>query len=622
MKKNKKNNYLAFLLILLCFALLGCNNPSNDIPAPSSTNFLYDEILGVTPDPASDYLPDILNPELDNTIDIKKMQAAFDVLMDEIFVEEVQSDSITLNYTLAHPENYGITDFKPTMGSYTLEEVRKALATSENYLSKLKEFNYHQLTEEQQLTYKILESNLSQDNGFEDYYLYSETMSPTVGIQSQLPVILAEYNFYTADDISKYLDLFPEIYKYFEDLCTFEKEKSKAGLFMSDFAVDDIIKQCKDFIKDKDNNYLLNIFEEKIADFDTLTENEKNALIKRNKEGILNSLIPAYELIISTLTDLKGTGKNEGGLSNLPKGKEYYEYLVASSTGSSKSIEEIDKLLDQTIAKSMTSIIASASTDPDIIEEVENIKYPLTEPKEILDYLKEEITTDFPALDNVNCSIKYVDKSLEDSLSPAFYLTPAIDNFSENNIYINGSDQYDLSTIFTTIAHEGYPGHLYQNVYFMQNNPAPIRALLNFGGYSEGWATYVEMYSYDIAGFSKKLASILKSNMIANLSLYAKIDIGVNYYSWDLEKTTDYLNDFGITNEDDITTIYKSMVEEPSNYMKYTLGYLEFTALRDKAKKALGDNFILKDFHEFLLDIGPAGFELIDQRLDKWIAAQ
>ena len=618
----KKLFSLSFILLLTCYILTGCKDSTSDAPKDSLLGIISEDILTEgSPSPSADSDTEVIDSS-SNSLSAKKIQAKFDVFMDEIFVEEVQSDSITLNYTLEHPENYGIVNYKPTLGHYTLDSIKEGLATSKLYLTKLKEFNYDSLTKEQQLTYDIMLNYLTLDEGMDDLYLYSESLSPTTGMQAQLPVLLAEYNFYTKADIKSYLDLFPCIYDYYEDLADFEREKSKAGLFMSDFAADDIIKQCEDFIKDKDNNYLVEIFNDKINTFDDLSESKKKELIAQNKEAISTSLIPAYELLISTLKELKGTGTTEGGLSNYPNGKEYYKYLVSSSTGSSKTIEEIDTLLDKTIAKSMTSIVTAASLNPDLIDETENLVYPLTDPKEILTYLKKEIQKDFPLLESVNCTIKYVHESLEDSLSPAFYLTPAIDNYSENSIYINGGDQYDLSSIFTTIAHEGYPGHLYQSVYYNQQNPAPIRSLLSFGGYSEGWATYVEMYSYQIAGLDKKLASILEANMVANLSIYAKIDIGINYYGWSLEKTTKYLNDFGITSEDDIKTMYKSMVEEPSNYMKYTLGYLEIISLRDKAKKALGDKFVLKDFHTFLLNVGPAQFDIIGQQLDEWIAAQ
>lgn len=543
----------------------------------------------------------------------------FQDFVNEIFITEIQSDSITLNYTLEHPENYGITEFTPTLGRYTLETMKQNLAYMENSLSLLKSYDYNKLTQEEQLLYDLLLDHFQTDNNMEELLLYQECLSPTTGFQAQLPVLLAEYNFYNQEDIIEYLAILPLIYDYFEDIIAFEQEKSKAGLFMSDKTADAIIAQSKAFIEDPETNLLLEIFEDKIETFTDLSKTEKEQYIKQNKDAVLTKVIPAYENLIDTLTDLKGTGKNEHGLSYLPKGKKYYEYLVKSSTGSSRSIKEINSLLEKTFRNSISAMSEIAAKDNSIFTKFDEMTFPITEPSSIINYLEAAIEKDFPKLEAVNCTIKYVHPSLENYLSPAFYLTPALDHFSENSIYINGSKEYDLSDIFPTVAHEGYPGHLYQSVYFNQQSPNPVRTLLSYGGYSEGWATYAEVYSYELAGLNENLATFCQNNLIATLCMYAKADIGVNYYGWQLKDTIKYLNSCGITDEDAISQLHNIMILEPSNYMKYTLGYIEFATLRKKAETELEENFHAKDFHTFILNLGPCSFDILNARLDTWI---
>jgi Uncharacterized protein conserved in bacteria len=551
--------------------------------------------------------------------DAAKNPSDFDAFIQDVFVDEVQSDSITLNYTLAKPEKYGIKNFKPTLGEYSQDSMKEGLAISENYMKALKKFDYNSLTEQQKLTYDIFYNYLQLGMKSSNLLLYSECLGPTTGIQAQLPVLLAEYNFYDKQDIKDYIKLLNSLPDYFNQIITFEQQKSKAGLFMSDKSADDIIKQCKAFIKDKESNYLIGIFHNKISSVKGLSQKEINSYSSQNKAAVLNSVIPAYQTLINGLTDLKGSGKNQKGLCGLPKGKEYYSYLIASTTGSSKSIDKIDALLDTSLNQSIMNMSKISAKDDEVFDHADSLKYPYTDPEKIIPYLKTAIKKDFPPLKNVNCSIKYVDRSLEDSLSPAFYLTPAIDDFSNNCIYINGGSQYDLSDIFTTLAHEGYPGHLYQTVYFNQQKPVPLRELLNFGGYSEGWATYVELYSYHLAKIDKNVADLLENNMIATLDMYAKVDLGVNYYGWTRKETSTYLAKYGVTNKKDIDSIFATMVEEPGNYLKYTLGYLEIKELRDKAEKELGNKFVLKDFHKFFLDMGPAQFDVIADRMNTWI---
>lgn len=545
----------------------------------------------------------------------------FDTFLDQIFITEVQKDALTLNYSLAKPENYGIIDPEITFGHYSVAYIKDMLVSSENYLAALKQYDYESLTDSQKLTYDIFKNDLELDLKLGDFILYNEGLGPTTGIQAQLPVLLAEYNFYDKDDVETYLKLLPQVYNYFEEICEFEKEKSKAGLFMSDDVVNNIVDQCESFIEDKENNYLIEIFNEKIKDLN-LTEEDIKGYEKTNKDAILNKVLPAYEMLITTLTSLKGTGKNNGGLCNFPKGKEYYEYLIKVNTGTSKSISELKSMLDSTISTNMIKLSTIMTKDTDVYETVMSLTYSLTDPSEIIDYLKKAIQEDFPPSPDVNYSIKYVHKSLQDHLSPAMYLIPAIDNYKNNIIYINNNPDYDLSQIFTTIAHEGYPGHLYQSVYFRDQKPAAIRNLLSFGGYVEGWATYVEYYSYHLAGFRKNVADFLEANMAANMALYCRLDIGIHYDGWTLSDTASYLKGFGITDSTTVKLLYTTMIQEPALYPQYGVGYLEIMDLKKTAEDELGDKFVLKEFHKFLLDIGPAQFSVIGDRLKDWIKTQ
>ncbi len=584
MKKNKYYLILTLLLLFITTNIVGCSKSSNSNRENGSDDF-------------------------DNFLDL-------------IFTTEVQRDTLTLNFSLADPENYNITDSEVTLGHYSSQYIEEMLVNSENYLAALKQYDYDSLSDSQKLSYNILKEDLELDLKAGDFILYNECLGPTTGTQAQLPVLLAEYNFYDKKDIDTYISLLPCIYDYFQEISEFEKEKSAAGLFMSDEVVSSILDQCESFIADKENNYLIEIFNDKISNFKGLTKDEIVSYQTANKDAILGYVIPAYELLISSLSDLKGTGTNNGGLSNYDKGKEYYEYLIATNTGSSRSVPELKRMLDDSISSNMLKLSTIMTKDSSVYDKVIDISYSLTDPTEIIKYLKTAIKEDFPVSPNVNCSIKYVHESLQDHLSPAMYLIPTIDNYKDNIIYINHNPDYDLSQIFTTLAHEGYPGHLYQSVYFRDLQPPALRSLLNFGGYAEGWATYVEYYSYHLAGFEENVADFLEANAAANMALYCRLDIGIHYDGWSLSDTASYLKGFGITDEVTIRLLYNTMIEEPALYPQYGMGYLEIMALKEKAQDALGDRFVLKDFHTFLLNIGPAQFDIIGDQLDVWIQDQ
>ena len=539
-----------------------------------------------------------------------------------LFNEQITSNSIDFHYSLEHPENYGLSMDTVTFGTVDISNLDQDIEDTKNVLAELESFDYDTLSSRQQLIYDMLEENFQDSIDSADYTLYQTIFSPTIGIQAQLPVILSEYTFRTQQDIDDYILLLKDVDRYFSELLEVEKAKSQAGLFMADFTADAIISQCESFIADPESNLLIDIFQEKLdSEMPGLSQEDKEAYIQQNQEAVLNDVIPAYESLIEGLTALKGTGTNEGGLANYENGAEYYAMLAKSATGSSKTVDEMIELTDNALNDDLNTIFNLYFSDTDLLTELEQAQPPSTDPQQILEILQSAITDDFPQPVSREFTIKYVHESLEENLSPAFYMIPAIDATDSNTIYINNyyTNAENAMSLFTTLAHEGYPGHLYETTWFNSTDPHPIRKLLNYSGYSEGWATYVEMQSFYWAGLDDTIAHALSANQDFSLGLCARVDMGVNYEGWTREETGDYMNQFGMGDEDTVNWLFEAVVAEPSNYLSYYIGYLEFEELCGLAEDTLGSDFDPVTFHEFILTTGPAPFHLIQERMEVWM---
>ena len=251
------------------------------------------------------------------------------------------------------------------------------------------------------------------------------------------------------------------------------------------------------------------------------------------------------------------------------------------------------------------------------------VDLPDMEPETIVKSLQTQISEDFPETEAASYEIRYVHKSMEKYLSPAFYLTPPLDTGSPNVIYINQDGRSSNLELFTTLAHEGFPGHLYQTVFFGRQNPSHIRYLIDSSGYVEGWATYVESYAYRYAAkyvddeAATDVTRLAWLNRSVNLCIYSLLDIGIHYRGWTQEKAAEFLNVFGIRSASVVSEIYRYIVETPVNYVKYYLGCLNFMDLRDNQKELLGDDFDLKDFHRKILEIGPVQFPVLEKYMQE-----
>lgn len=536
-----------------------------------------------------------------------------------LFCQEVSGSTITLHYTLKDPSAYGIKDTPVTYGACSTD-TSAICASVENALALLQSYDRKELSSKNKLTYDVLEDYLSSSVKEAKFSLYDEPLAPLTGTQSQLPVLLSEYQFYDVSDVDTYLKLLSKTPEYFQSIIEFEKAKSEAGLFMASYSADDIMKECQAFIDMGDENYLYSSFEERLKSL-KLTEEEQASYIEKNSSAIKESIFPSYSLLKNGLAALRTSGKNNNGLCYLPKGREYYENVVASETGSSRTIPQLQQLTQAQMLddlKAMQTVLAASTQGSSISSDVFKTQGTILEdsnPASILADLEGRLKDSFPAPPEVSTQIKYVQKSMEEYLSPAFYMVPAIDSTKNNVIYINQGHMPDDISLFTTLAHEGYPGHLYQTVYYASRKPDPIRNLLNYGGYTEGWATYSEMMSYYYTPLTKEQATLMQKNTSVILGLYALADMGIHYDGWTLLDTVSFFRGYGITDTNTIEDIYDLIIADPANYLKYYIGYVEFLELKKDAMDKWGDGFTQKRFHKAVLDVGPASFDVIRKHI-------
>ena len=541
----------------------------------------------------------------------EEQNADFEAYTNELFCMEAASNTINLHYTLRNPEDYGRDEKEVRLAGFETDP-DEARASAENMRASLQQFSRDALDHNNRLTYDILEYQMKSAARSADYLLYEEPLGLVSGVQTQFPVVLSEYRFYDRQDVENYLRLMEMTGDYFDSLIKFEREKAEEGLFMADYALDTVLEQCRAFLDMGDGNYLYSTFADRIKDVKELTEDEKSDYIQDNALAVSDYIYPAYEKLAAAMEELRGSGKNEKGLCYLPEGKDYYEITVEQQTGSDRSIEEMEDLTRRQMTDDLEAMEEVLGITAEEAQEAAASMERKTA-EEILLRLQEGTDAAFPEAPETALEIKYVPEEMEEHLSPAFYMIPAIDNTKENVIYINQSQMNDDLTLFTTLAHEGYPGHLYQTVYYQSTDPDPIRSLMDFGGYVEGWATYAEMGSYYLTPLSKEQAVLLQKNSSIILGLYALADMGIHYEGWSRMDTVAFFSNYGITDAETVEQIYELIIGSPGNYLKYYIGYVEFLELKKEWAKEKGADFSQKEFHEAVLETGPAPFKIVEE---------
>ncbi|MEJ8754308.1 DUF885 domain-containing protein [Coprococcus sp. HCN-4056] len=560
--------------------------------------------------------------------DALKEQQEFEQYLDDYFKDVVTDDTLTYNYTIKDGADYGLEEPEVTLGDpgMTAEEIGQDKEEFEGWVKKLDAIDRSCLTEDQKLTYDVLDEYFEVSAGiFDNVYLY-EPFSPMRGLQANIATNFTDYRFDDKGDVERYIELLGQIPDYFAEYLDFEQEKSEKGYFMSDAVCDKVISQCKDFVADKENHFMVTTFNDNIDALDFLTDEEKAEYKEANKQAVVNSLLPAFENVAAVLSGLKGTGTNDGGICNYDGGKEYYEYLLKNFAGTAKSPEEVIDMLDTELQKLMVSLYQYylgnqaayeyfAANYDSIFAETDQMTA-----SEMVDKMMETASEHYPDAGTINYKAEALDKNLETIMDDvlAYYMAPAIDDPDNNLIRVNG---LHTDGMWTTLAHEGYPGHMLQNAYYMSTDPEPVRTLMNFLGYKEGWAMYacydsLYYYEYEEPEYGDTIAALYQLNDEMSYLMMGRVDLGINYEGWTLQDTADYLTKNGMDGSA-AQELYTTMVGDPAVYQSYSTGYYEMKELRDYAEEKMGDDFDLKTFNTIILETGPCQFDILKEQVDK-----
>ena len=541
-----------------------------------------------------------------------KSTSSFSEFCTTLFREEMKSNTMNLHFTLKDPKAAGSDSYEITLGSLSGDSPHNQARQLKKLSEELKKYSHRSLKGKDRLTCRLLSDYISRQQNLAAYPYYDEPLTPSGGVTSQLPVLLAEYTFRNTRDIKDYLGLLSQMDTYFLGILDYEQKKADAGLFMSDEACLKVIEGCEVFTEHPDDNFLIDTFSNRLNAMDGLTDTQKNAYLKQHSKVLSDHVIPAYSQMIKELTMLLGRGHNNWGLCNFPEGKAYYEAVVSADTGCDDSVEDLFSQIAKARREDLTFCQNLLENNPKLASQSPKPDAALKEENAMISRLQKEILTDFPAPPQTEVEICHVDPALSEYLAPAFYITAPIDDISHNRIYINDAKNNTDIYYFTTLAHEGYPGHLYQTICTSSYGAPEVLSLLNYPGYTEGWATYTEMQSFYYAGLDPDLASLLQHNQAATLSLYATADIGIHYFGWEKEKNAAFWSEYGVDDTATVKRITDLILEEPGNYLKYYVGYLKFRQMREQLALE-NKSFSVSAFHEAILRTGPSPFSVLEE---------
>lgn len=550
-----------------------------------------------------------VEPDNKNAI-VTETQKAFDQLQKAWTREDLQESYLNMHFTLVDPKAYGIESYDIDLGKVDYDEENEEIDTYEERLKKLKEFKLEDLTPDQQVTYKTISQYYEMMLDF--YELEYDCMflfRPSSGIATGMITNYLEFPLRNEQDVKDFITLIKDTRRFFDDCIEYTRRQNEDGIIQTSSTMKDIISTCEDFLEPEE----CNIITYQCKMIDALDIPNKETYKAELADAINTYMVPAYQDVIDFYNASLSKAVTKGNMCLLPDGAKYYEMAFMEKTGVYQSL---DTMIDELYSAMQAGIkdLEKAASKLSYLSD-----YGYSDPEKILQYLEKTITKDVPAIKAVNYKVEYLDSSVVSDSTLAYYLVPPLDNVENNVIKVNPSVS-DNNELCTTLAHEGFPGHLYQFNYYLQNHPDnDIRNIIDYTGYSEGWAKYAEILCYPYFITNSDEIAYMRAYDRTVWALYAYTDIMIHYKGWDVKNIEYALKKLGL-NESIAESLYDVLVGDPLTYPAYGVGLTKMWGLRTKAEEQLGKKFDVKAFNKVILDTGNTSYDILEKEVDRYIS--
>ena len=568
----------------------------------------------------------------------------FTKFLDGFLLDYLGDDYFAWNIYFVNPEAVGFdrSEFgDPEWYSYTKfdEEFRgEALQDFVDIHDELITYKNALLSSEQKIAYTEIDEFI---NFYLDYYAVDgdwqyqlENLSYVDqfgGYCSDFGTSMEGYTYRDEDDVKDVLSYVKSTAIVYPTYVTYANDRIEAGYPLSDYTLSEMIDYLQDIVDKGEDFYLIEYIQGKFNKLDFLDAEQKTAYTAQVKEYFVTYFLPANESLMEGLKKCKGhitSFEDEGYLAKYENGEELFIAKLRDLTGNPNlDIDEYNEYIDKKLKEysSITTDIvaqyrAMGSTQAKLwYSYIDGTSFvDITKPEEMIPYLKEFAKTIVPDLGvDINVLVKYMDETeAKKSNAVAYYMRSAIDSLTDEYITLNGlKTTSDYNDTLSTMAHEGYPGHLYAHVFIKDTSYPNILKVMSSTTFSEGWATYVQLKLYEyikenVAGLSssnKKTMDLavdyLYYNQLAGYLLYCKIDEMIHVEHATIDEIVEYTHGVGYSSitAASVKEIYRTLIEMPTGYTPYGYGQICMNDLHIYCEKELGSLYNEVDYNAFVL---------------------
>ena len=556
------------------------------------------------------YLNQLKNYEVREKNSTLDDNAEFDAYLDTIFDELVSDNYLYMHFNVADYKAMGIEKPEVGFGHLVYGVDQEEFNKTEKQLEDLLAFDYDSLSLRQQYDYDLLHYSLLETLAGLYYSKYDLIFSSASQFSDGIVTNLMEFAMYDDESEEDFLVVLKDVPNYINEAIEYSKQQSNDGLYHSDDMLDEEISYIDNLISSNGKSIY-----EHYKEYDIYPE---------VKEIVENEVIPSFVTLKDYLNTLYGKTKSDKlALCKIDEG--YAEYTYMTSSSNNKDMEDIYTELIELYFDWIYNFVSIYQDDENILDNYEeflkNDEVLNLNVEDLLEYLRNNSSKRYEYLENANYVVSSLDTLGNTTLG--YYVSPPIDNLNQNVIRVNAkvdSDSYGQMSVFEVMAHEGFPGHLYQNIYFQQTNPHKFRATQSFVGYTEGYADLAAYDALEMLDIPEEYKGIARIDSITFNShiIYSIVDLGVNYFGWSVNTLAKKLDKMMLDGTQ-AQELYDVVVAMPGVFVRYGVGFVSYLNLRKKAMDELGDKFDFVAYHRAIIENGPLPFAILEGVVEEYI---
>jgi uncharacterized protein (DUF885 family) len=457
------------------------------------------------------------------------------------------------------------------------------------------------------------------------------------GIHLQGPQLASFLSFTTSKDYEDLITRYHGIPRLFEQTTQHMRQGMAAGLMPPRFLLEKVVAQVGGVAagKPEDSPYA-----EPLSRFPKdMPAAEQARLRAKMLAAIRDDILPAYVRFGKFVKEeYVPKGRTEVGLWSLSDGAARYAFQVKSSTTTDMTPEQIHQIGLQEVARiegemlqlakkqgyaDLKTFNAAVEKNPDL--RAKSRQQILELYRQHIDAMYAELPKLFGRLPKAKVEVLPTEAFREKEASGAEYNQPAADGSRPGRVMVNTSDpeQRKIINMESTAYHEGVPGH-HMQVTIAQELPTlpPFRQQGNYTAFAEGWALYSERLGKEVGFYQDPYSDYgrLQDEMLRAIRLV--VDTGLHAKHWNREQVVQFFHDHSAIDEVDVQSETDRYIVWPGQALAYKVGQMKISELRERAHKALGDRFDLRAFHDEVLGAGALPMDVLEARIDSWIAAR